>query len=270
MVGGRGGGNAGRPRRARTGRRRGAEGPRARPRPEAHRRRGDPVRRGGGRVLPGVGSAGHGRTDRAGPAPRLVALEPIPVGPHGGLAGRALRRPRAGDRPGRSDPPLAPGVRSGADRRPQVVDGLDVGGHEGGTGHRRCRCGRPAGRRRVGPGRRPGSGRGPRAVGGASSLPGSDPDGLEGARLVPGPRPRPCPLRLQRQHRAHGVGGRSGRRRMGPMARRHRGVSAARRCRGETERAIAAAAAALTDWLGGVVVTPRFPTPIDKALRAGP
>lgn len=39
---------------------------------------------------------------------------------------------------------------------------------------------------------------------------------------------------------------------------------------GETERAIAAAAAALTDWLGGVVVTPRFPTPIDKALRAGP
>ncbi len=37
----------------------------------------------------------------------------------------------------------------------------------------------------------------------------------------------------------------------------------------EAQAAIAAEAAALTDWLAGVVVTPRFPTPIDKELRAG-
>ena len=37
----------------------------------------------------------------------------------------------------------------------------------------------------------------------------------------------------------------------------------------EAAASIAAEAAALTDWMGGVVVTPRFPTPIDKALRAG-
>jgi hypothetical protein len=35
------------------------------------------------------------------------------------------------------------------------------------------------------------------------------------------------------------------------------------------EAAIAAEAAALTDWMAGVVVTPRFPTPIDKELRTG-
>ena len=38
---------------------------------------------------------------------------------------------------------------------------------------------------------------------------------------------------------------------------------------GEAQRAVAAAAADLTAWLAGVVVTPRFPTPIDKELRAG-
>ncbi|HEY8057853.1 MAG TPA: winged helix DNA-binding domain-containing protein [Acidimicrobiales bacterium] len=37
----------------------------------------------------------------------------------------------------------------------------------------------------------------------------------------------------------------------------------------EAQVSIAAEAAALTDWLGGVVVTPRFPTPIDKELRSG-
>lgn len=36
-----------------------------------------------------------------------------------------------------------------------------------------------------------------------------------------------------------------------------------------TEDAVAAEAAALTEWLAGVVVTPRFPTPIDKELRTG-
>jgi len=37
----------------------------------------------------------------------------------------------------------------------------------------------------------------------------------------------------------------------------------------EAERSICAEAGALTDWLVGVVVTPRFPTPIDKELRRG-
>lgn len=37
----------------------------------------------------------------------------------------------------------------------------------------------------------------------------------------------------------------------------------------EAEATIAADAAALTEWMDGVVVTPRFPTPIDKQLRAG-
>jgi hypothetical protein len=37
----------------------------------------------------------------------------------------------------------------------------------------------------------------------------------------------------------------------------------------EARSAIAAEAAALTAWMDGVVVTPRFPTPIDKELRSG-
>ena len=37
----------------------------------------------------------------------------------------------------------------------------------------------------------------------------------------------------------------------------------------EVEALIRAEVAALTDWMAGVVVTPRFPTPIDKHLRAG-
>ena len=37
----------------------------------------------------------------------------------------------------------------------------------------------------------------------------------------------------------------------------------------EAEQSVAAEAAALTDWMAGVVVTPRFPTPIDKELRTG-
>ena len=37
----------------------------------------------------------------------------------------------------------------------------------------------------------------------------------------------------------------------------------------EAEATIAAEAAALTEWMDGVVVTPRFPTPTDKQLRTG-
>ena len=160
---------------------------------------------------------------------------PAPLDAAGQLAGggpaRTAGRGRGLPRPGRS---LAGAVRSRHRDRPGVVAGRHQGGRAPCARRPRGRGGRPSTRAPPAgccPTTSTTSPAGGRRGAAAGARP--DPDGLEGARLLPRPGRRPPPVRHQRQRRHHRLVGRPRGGLLGPGRRRRRaGGAAPRRRRG--------------------------------------
>jgi hypothetical protein len=206
------------------------------------------------------------RAHRARPAPRLVDVEPIPLGSHRRLAARGRDSPRHRDGAGRAGPAVAGGVRARHARRSPVVDRVDQDRAPGRGRRRRRGRGRPRRRLRLRAARRHRARAGDRALGGAPA----------GARPHRHGLDRPGLLRRRRQ----GLYDRSGNiaatiwcdgRVVGCWAQRPDG-EIARRLLVDVGREAAAAIEAESErlgaWLGPTRITPRsrVRTPIEREL----
>ena len=211
--------------------------------------------------------ATEGRIVR-GPAARPVAVEPVRVGVAAHLGGPAARRSRPPTRASRSSPggsarygprrsATSPGGRAGPRRTAAPRWARSTRSRSSSTTASATCC--PTTSRRSAPPRR-----------WVALAPRTRPDdhGLEGARLVP------RPARGAASSTATGTPGRP----CGPTVGSSAAGVNARDGVVEAEllepvdataaRAVEREAAALTEWLAGTVVTPRFRTPLEKEIAA--